>query len=253
TPLPPGEASQLSMIQKRVSKGDAAAISYFAQQYYFGKLGLTKDIPRAIELWTEAVELGSLEGHAFLGHTYCTGNSVKQDKTRGVRHWQEAAMRGHVPSRHNLGVAEFKNGNDELAVQHWMISAKMGDEKSLNDIKHMFIEGQATKAQYAEALRGYGDALLAMSPPTIASAKPPGEAVRTKSGVQGAVPCSAPPPEDQTIKGQQSEPGGRAAPGRRGSGGRTSDASLRMDDAVPGRPDRPQRELRRSSGRRRDL
>ena len=40
-----------------------------------------------------------------------------------------------------------------------MISAKMGFEKSLNNIKDMFKQGQATKAQYAEALIGYRDAV----------------------------------------------------------------------------------------------
>ena len=41
-----------------------------------------------------------------------------------------------------------------------MISAKMGNEKSLNSIKTVFKGGRATKAQYAEALLGYRDAVL---------------------------------------------------------------------------------------------
>ena len=38
----------------------------------------------------------------------------------------------------------------------------MGDEKSLNEIKKMFMKGCATKALYAEALRGCGDAMEEM-------------------------------------------------------------------------------------------
>ena len=64
-------------------------------------------------------------------------------------------MKGHVLSRHCLGVDEIKAGNYQLAVKHWMISAKMGYEGSLNGIKEMFKEGHATKALYAEALLGY--------------------------------------------------------------------------------------------------
>ena len=71
-------------------------------------------------------------------------------------------MKGHVASRHNLGCTEIHEGNYELAVRHWMVSAKMGDEESLNAIKEMFMKGQAPKAQYAEALRGYGDAVEEM-------------------------------------------------------------------------------------------
>ena len=150
------------MIQKRASKKDAAAINHLAGKYYFGTFGLAKDVPRAIELWTEAAELGSLEAHYNLGRAYYTGEGVKEDKSRGIRHCQHSAMKGHTVSRHNLGGAEFINGNRELAVQHWMISAKMGYQDSLSDIKDMFMKGHATKAQYAEALRGYGDAVEEM-------------------------------------------------------------------------------------------
>ena len=74
-------------------------------------------------------------------------------------------MKGNAHSRHALGVVEYLKENDELAVQHWMISAKMGYEGSLNEIRDMFMEGHAAKAQYAEALRGYQDAVEEMKSP----------------------------------------------------------------------------------------
>ena len=80
-------------------------------------------------------------------------------------------MKGEAESRHNLGVVEFNMENDMLAVQHWMISAKMGYEESLNDIKGMFMEGHATKAQYAEALLGYQGAVEEMKGPQREEAK----------------------------------------------------------------------------------
>ncbi|EJK64284.1 hypothetical protein THAOC_14997 [Thalassiosira oceanica] len=118
--------------------------------------------PRAIELWTEAAELGSVGAYYNLGRTYYYGDGAQQDKPRGVRHYQLAAMKGDVFSRHMLGFNECNEGNSILAVQHWMISAKMGDEDSLNAIKKMFMNGHATKAHYAEALIGYGDAVEEM-------------------------------------------------------------------------------------------
>ena len=174
TPHPTDEASTLSMIQRRVDKRDAEAVEILADQYYFGNLGLlAKDVPRATELWTEAAELGSLEAHYQLGHVYYFGHGdgFETDKTRGIRHWQQAAMKGHTESRHNLGAIEFAEGNDELTVQHLMISAKMGHERSLNSIKDMFSNGHATKAQYAEALRGYGNAIQEMKSPQREEAK----------------------------------------------------------------------------------
>ena len=161
----------LALIQKRVDKGDAEATKFLGDQYYHGKLGLTTKVPRAIELWTEAAELGSLGAHFDPGLSYYTGDGVEEDESRGIQHWQHAAMKGHAMSRHWLGTVEFEAGNYELAVQHLMISTKMGYEDSLNEIKKMFKEGQTTKAQYAEALIGYRDAVEEMKSPQRGEAK----------------------------------------------------------------------------------
>ncbi|EJK57305.1 hypothetical protein THAOC_22668 [Thalassiosira oceanica] len=141
---------------------DADAIHNLGLKYCYGNLGLTKDVPRAVELWTDAAELGSVEAHYDLGIAYYIGDGVEEDKPRAIQHWQEAAMKGHVESRRNIGVVEFNEGNYKLAMKHLMISAKMGYEDSLNSVKQMFMGGLATKAQYAEALRGYGDAVEEM-------------------------------------------------------------------------------------------
>ncbi|EJK73003.1 hypothetical protein THAOC_05403, partial [Thalassiosira oceanica] len=171
TPHPRDDESNLARIQKRVNKGDAEAICFLGGAYYGGELGLVKNVPRAIELWTEAAELGSLGAHYQLGVAYYTGVVVEEDRPIGINHWQQAAMKGHVKSRYNLGIIECENGNCELAVQHYMISAKMGDQRSLNAIKDMFKDGDATKAQYTEALLGYRDAVEEMKSPQREEAK----------------------------------------------------------------------------------
>ncbi|EJK70938.1 hypothetical protein THAOC_07663 [Thalassiosira oceanica] len=171
TNLPTDEASELAMIQKRVDKGDAVAIYFLGNQYYYGMLGLARDVPRAIELWREAAELGSINSHHHLGHIHYNGDGIEEDKPRGIHHWQQAAMKGDVLSRHMLGAVENIDGNYQLAVQHWMISAKMGDEGSLNEIKEMFKKGHATKAQYGEALLGYRDATEEVKSPQREEAK----------------------------------------------------------------------------------
>ncbi|EJK53461.1 hypothetical protein THAOC_27107, partial [Thalassiosira oceanica] len=152
SPLPIDDASELAMIKKRVSKGDANAIYLLGQKYFY--------------------ELGSLDAHYQLGCAYYNGDGVEEDKPMGIHHWQQAAMKGLVESRHMLGAVEYKdNGNYQLAAQHWMISAKMGDQKSLNFIMSMFKEGQATKAQYAEALLGFRDAVEETKSPQREEAK----------------------------------------------------------------------------------
>ena len=142
------DASGLAMIQKRVDKGDADAMYHLGEHYYYhGRLGLAKNVTRAVELWTEAAELGSIDAHHQLGVVYYNGHGAEEDKPRGVHHWQLAAMKGCADSRHCLGVVDINEGSYELAVQHFMISAKMGYEFSLDGIKDMFMQGHATKAQ----------------------------------------------------------------------------------------------------------
>ena len=168
---PTEDASKVTLAQKRVDKGDAEAMRFLGEQYFHGKVGLKQDVPRAIELWTEAVELGSIDAHLELGLVYYTGDGVEEDKSRGICYWQQAAMKGNFLCRYSLGLDEHDNGNFSLAAQHWMICARMGDQEALNCIKEMFKEGHATKAQYAEALLGYRDAMEEMKSPQREEAK----------------------------------------------------------------------------------
>ena len=68
-------------------------------------------------------------------------------------------MQGCAECRHSLGIYEGDEGNYNRAVRHWMISANMGHEISLEAIKEFFMNGAATKEQYADALKGYQDAM----------------------------------------------------------------------------------------------
>ena len=48
-------------------------------------LGLTKDMSRAVELWTKAAELGSVDAIKFLGDKYYHGHlGLKKDMSRAV-------------------------------------------------------------------------------------------------------------------------------------------------------------------------
>ena len=171
TPVPADDASKVAMMQKRADRGDAAANKFLGDKYYCGELGLVENIPRAIELWTGAAELGSIDACHMLGLVYCTGMGVEEDEPRGIRLWRQAAMKGHVPSRHCLGIIEHGDGNYDLAVQHWTISAKMGCEESLNDVKKMVEKGHVNEARYAEALQGYRDAVEETRSPKREEAK----------------------------------------------------------------------------------
>ena len=159
TPYPKDDAHRLAMIHARVAKKDPDAINFLGHKYYQGDLGLQKDKRKAVELWTEAAELGSVHAFFNLGVDHYYGRGVQQDMAKAIHFHEKAAMQGHVDSRHILGCIEGQEGNYDRAVRHHLISAKMGDEDSLGTIKRAFMDGIASKEQYAEALRGYQQAV----------------------------------------------------------------------------------------------
>ena len=164
-PIPKDDSHTRAMVQKRVDAGDPKAIYFLGNDYRFGEYGLEKDVTRAIELYERAAELGVKEAHHNLGYLYSKGKDVEKDTARAIRHYETAAMCGHVRARYNLGLVEGRAENHDVALQHFLIAAKMGHEKSLNRVKEMFMDGYATKADYAEALRGYQSAVEEMKSP----------------------------------------------------------------------------------------
>ena len=163
---PPADDSQiLARVRKRVNAGDPVAILFLGTKYRFGRYGLEKDVAMAVELYERAAELGVKEAHYNLGCLYMEGTDVEKDMAKAFQHYEAAAICGEVDARHKLGCMENRAGNDDLALQHWMISAKLGHENSLNAVKAFFVKGLATEADYAAALRGYQNAVEEMSSP----------------------------------------------------------------------------------------
>ena len=166
TPYKARDADNLAMIMARVKKKDPVAINYLGSMYSNGILGVQKDTVKAVELYAEAAEFGSIEALCNLAVAYDRGDGVGQDKAKATELYKKAAMQGHVESRHNIGCDEVKKKNYHLAVRHWGIAAKMGHKPSLEIIEKLFKKcfkaGFVTKGQYAEVLKGYQDAVEEM-------------------------------------------------------------------------------------------
>ena len=161
----PNESQTLTMICNRVDAGDPKAIYFLGIEHEYGEYGLEKDVARAFELYERAAELGVIDAHYNLGVLYDEGTDVEKDTAKAIMHYEAAAMCGDVLARYNLGCEEHDAENHDLALQHWMISATLGCDDSLNAVKHLFTNGLATKADYVAALRGYQIAVDEMLSP----------------------------------------------------------------------------------------
>ncbi|EJK65131.1 hypothetical protein THAOC_14052 [Thalassiosira oceanica] len=162
------------MIQNRVKANDPLAIHHLGLCYRDGNHGLEKDMPRAVELFEQAAELGLKEAHLKLGYMFdetIAYDGVDNDMSKAIEHYEFAAKQGYVIARHNLGAINYNMGNYGLARKHWMISAKLGFKESLDDIKDMYMEGMALKSDYAEAMHGYHNANKEMGSPDMESTR----------------------------------------------------------------------------------
>ena len=137
TPCPDNDVDRLALLQARVEKKDPAAIYFLGEQYFFGALGLPKDVRKAAELYAKAAELGSVEALHSLELAYYSGEGVEQDEAKGAEFYKKAAMQGSVESRYNLGNHEGRKGNHDRAGKHFLISAKMGHKDSVETIKNL--------------------------------------------------------------------------------------------------------------------
>ena len=140
----PNENQILAMIQKRVDAGDPIAIWNLGNHYADGSHGLQKDVTRAVVLYEHAAELGLKEAHFELGHLYEKGECVEKDTYKAIQHFEAAAVKGDAYARNSLGVLEDDDGNYDLALQHYMIAAKMGNQVALDNVKAWFVHGLAT-------------------------------------------------------------------------------------------------------------
>ena len=159
TPTPTEDSQILAMIKKRVDAGDPVAIYVLGNAYQDGDYGFEKDVARAVKLHERAAEIGYKDAHYSLGVLYAQGIDVEKDTARAIRHYEAAALSGDAAARHNLGCEEFKAKHYDLALQHWMIAAKMGYQDTLKNVQNMFMIGLLTKADYDGVLRGYQSAI----------------------------------------------------------------------------------------------
>jgi len=122
--------------------------------------------------------LGDAEAHNQLSLMYYTGHGVEKDgekdekdSKKEVHHLEEAAIGGHPRARYNLGCHEWRNGNTERAVKHWIIAAAQGHDdpiKALMDEFRMdeFRSGTSvSKDDLAAALRAHQAAVDATKSP----------------------------------------------------------------------------------------
>ena len=151
TPPPSSDEEIIERLKKRLEVDDAYAFGMMGSHYDRGEYGLPQDSAKAFELYHRAGKFG----YNNVGHAYDTGNGVERDKKMARHYFELAAIEGNVVARYNLGGSEKNAGNYDRALQHYMIAVRGGDTRPVKYIQEMYMNGHATKDDYANALRSH--------------------------------------------------------------------------------------------------
>jgi tetratricopeptide (TPR) repeat protein len=149
-PLPKTDEEMVKNYMKRVEVNDPLAIFQMG-----GRCDIKGDYEGAVEYLTKAAGLGDINAHYNLSCMYHEGKGVEKDMKKEVYHMEEAAIGGNPLARFNLGNHEGRNGRLDRAIKHYIIAAKLGDDKSLDKVKLGFQMGLVSKDDYEAALRGH--------------------------------------------------------------------------------------------------
>ena len=155
TPAPTSDEEMVTLTLKRIEAEDSNAMCNLGCDYEEGNYGLPQNYAKAVELWHRAAELGDARACFNIGYAYDMDNGVEVDKKKAAHYYELAAMMGNASARHNLGSAEARAGNMDRALKHYTIAVEGGHAPSLDTVKNMYADGDATKDDYMKALRSY--------------------------------------------------------------------------------------------------
>jgi TPR repeat protein len=150
------DEEMIGELMKRAAANDAGAI-YALGSYHNGRTGLQHDRAKAIELWTQAAELGSSSAHKNLGNEYHNGGDLNKAKF----HFEAAAMAGHEAARCNLGIMEGNSGNGERGLKHLRIAASAGSYLTMAGLI-TFFEGYGSIDAIDSTLIAYNNSCAEM-------------------------------------------------------------------------------------------
>ena len=162
---PKSDEEMIKRTIKRVEMNDPIAIHNLGYDYRGGHFGYPQDYTMALKLFHRAREMGSAEAYCCVGYAYENGQGVEIDKKKAKHYYELAAVKGNVNARHNLGIKEEKADNMDRALKHYMIAVRGGLSQSLEVIKDLYSNGQATKEDYTKALQLYQEYLREIKSP----------------------------------------------------------------------------------------
>lgn len=158
-----GNEDFIAKLQKRASLGDSSGMHNLGIEYYKGRC-CKRDTGKAMELFHQAAQRGSVPSHALLGTIYTKGeNGVERCEEKSNYHELHAAIGGHLICRNNIAFTDIQNGYTDRAMKHLLIAASDGYKPALQSVKKCYTLNLVSKEDFANALRAHQATLDAFS------------------------------------------------------------------------------------------
>lgn len=147
-------AAALKEFSTAAKGGDPAGKHLLASLYYQGH-GVSRDLKKAVGLFTEAADANYLPSLANLALMYSIGDGVPKDMKKALQYALKAAETGDVQSQFNLAQA-YRKGADlpqdyPKAAFWYRKAAEAGSLSAQNEYGLLFAQGHGVPLDYIQA------------------------------------------------------------------------------------------------------
>eukprot|EP00644_Phytophthora_capsici_P002096 jgi/Phyca11/547877/estExt2_Genewise1Plus.C_PHYCAscaffold_270006 len=126
-----------------------------AHQYFFGH-GVSKNLTKALQLYTQAADLGCATAMTCLGQMYFAGNGTEKDLLIAGKWFELASSAGEIEACHQLGVLMNGRGgyepNDMEAATWYSKAADQGHTAAESSLGRLFLIGTHIQHDVAKAI-----------------------------------------------------------------------------------------------------
>jgi len=153
--LPSDYEKAFHFYQLAANQNDITGLNNLGTLYYNG-LGISRNISKAIELFTKSAKLGNNEAATNLAFIYISGNDTEKNIPLGIKYFQQAAT-DNILAKYMIGYAHYQGVHLPLdyikAAPMIKSAADAGFDEAQILLANIYIKGQGYPQNYANAVK----------------------------------------------------------------------------------------------------
>ena len=148
-------------LRPRANAGDAVAMTQLGYCYEHGAGGVGENVAQAVHWYTQATEARDPPAEAYfhLGNCFYFPTGVQKNLPKAVQLFRVAAEMGHSPSQHNLGVCLQRGEgvqSDLVEAFTWFKrAADVGDADAICSVGYALLYGEGVQEDKPAAIAYY--------------------------------------------------------------------------------------------------